>query len=61
MISQVLPVFLFGLVAFSVPTIIAALVGDYAGPGEMATAFGFVTFIFGILLARLAAAATAQK
>ena len=47
-VSVYLSIILYGLVAFSVPTIIAALVGDYAGPGGMAAAFGFVTFIFGI-------------
>lgn len=38
----------FGLVAWSVPTIMAALVGDYAGPKGAAAAFGLVTFVFGI-------------
>ena len=39
---------LYGLVAFSVPTIIAALVGDCAGPQLATTVFGWVTFVFGI-------------
>ena len=37
----------FALVAFSVPTIMAALVGDLAGPGRAAAMFGYVTFVFG--------------
>ena len=38
----------FGVVAWSIPTIMAALVGDLAGPERTAAVFGFVTFIFGI-------------
>ena len=38
----------FGLVAWSIPTIMAALVGDHAGPERTAAMFGFVTFLFGI-------------
>lgn len=38
----------FGIVAWSVPSIISALVADYAGQQRIATIFGFVTFIFGI-------------
>lgn len=38
----------FGLVAWSVPTVMAALVGDYAGSEFAAAAFGLVTFAFGI-------------
>ena len=38
----------FGLVAWSVPTIMAALVADHAGPERTAAFFGFVTFLFGI-------------
>lgn len=38
----------FGLVAWSIPTIMAALVGDHAGPERTAAMFGFVTFVFGI-------------
>ncbi|WP_163335701.1 MFS transporter [Desulfopila sp. IMCC35008] len=41
-------VFFFSLVAFSVPTIVAALVGDLAGPQKTASVFGFVTFVFGL-------------
>ena len=38
----------FGLVAWSIPPIVAALVGDHAGPERTAALFGFVTFLFGI-------------
>lgn len=38
----------FGIVVWSVPSIMAALVGDYAGPERVASLFGFVTFIFGL-------------
>jgi MFS family permease len=38
---------LYGIVAWSIPSIMAAAVGDYAGPEKMTTAFGLVTFIFG--------------
>ncbi len=43
-----LSIFCFGIVAWSVPTIMAALVGDTAGPQRAAAVFGFVTFVFGI-------------
>ena len=38
----------YGLVAWSIPSIMAAAVGDYFGARRAATAFGFVTFIFGL-------------
>jgi sugar phosphate permease len=38
----------FGFVAWSIPTIIAALIGDHAGPERTAALFGFVTFLFGL-------------
>ncbi|WP_240194286.1 MFS transporter [Desulfopila inferna] len=38
----------YGIVAWSVPSIISALVADYAGQQRVAAVFGFVTFIFGI-------------
>lgn len=41
-------VFCFGIVAWSVPSIMAALIGDIAGATGAATIFGFVTFVFGI-------------
>jgi len=36
----------FGIVAWSVPSIMAALVGDYAGPDKAFALFGTITFIF---------------
>ncbi len=38
----------YGLVAWSIPSIMAAAVGDYFGARRAATAFGLVTFIFGL-------------
>jgi MFS family permease len=38
----------FGLTAWSIPSIMAAVTADLAGPGGAAAAFGFVTFIFGL-------------
>ena len=43
-----LSICLFGLVAWSIPSIMAAAVGDYVHPLKAAAAFGFITFIFGI-------------
>ncbi len=48
MICIYLSLFFFGLVVFSIPSIMAALVGDYAGPEKASAIFGFVTFVFGI-------------
>lgn len=48
------PVFLyasigcFGVTAWSIPSIMAALVGDLAGPRKAAAVFGFITFIFSL-------------
>ena len=42
-----LSIFFFGVVAWSIPSIMAAAVGDYVGARKAATAFGLVTFIFG--------------
>ncbi len=42
-----LSIFFFGVVAWSIPSIMAAAVGDYVGPEKAAKAFGFITFIFG--------------
>ncbi len=42
-----LSIFFFGIVAWSIPSIMAAAVGDYVGPQKAARAFGLVTFIFG--------------
>lgn len=38
----------FGMVAWSIPAIMAAIVADYTRDRETAPAFGLVTFIFGI-------------
>lgn len=38
---------LYGIVAWSIPSIMAAAVGDYVGAEKAGQAFGFVTFIFG--------------
>jgi MFS family permease len=43
-----LSIFLFGICAWSIPSIMAATVGDYVGPVRAAEAFGFITFIFGL-------------
>jgi len=37
----------YGVVAWSIPSIMAAAVGDYVGAQKAGQAFGFVTFIFG--------------
>lgn len=39
---------LFGLAAWSVPSIIAAGVGDYVGPANAVATLGTLTFIFGL-------------
>lgn len=41
-------IFLFGITAWSIPSIMTAAVGDYVGPNRAAQVFGFITFIFGI-------------
>ncbi len=38
----------YGIVAWAIPSIMAALVGDYVGPRKTARVFGFITFIFAI-------------
>jgi len=43
-----LSIFCYGLVAWSIPAIMAASVGDYAGPENAAKALGFITLIFGL-------------
>lgn len=43
-----LSIFCYGIVAWSIPTIMAAAVGDYVGAHNSAKAFGFITFIFGL-------------
>lgn len=43
-----LSAFLFGLTAWSIPTIMAAAAGDFVGPRLAPAALGFVTLFFGI-------------
>lgn len=38
---------LFGIAAWSIPSIMAAVVGDYFGPERAATTFGTITLFFG--------------
>lgn len=38
----------YGIVAWSIPSIMAAAVGDYVGARRAAVAFGLITFIFGL-------------
>lgn len=38
----------FGIVAWSIPSIMAALVGDYFGPKKASAAFGAITLFFGL-------------
>ncbi len=38
----------YGIVAWAIPSIMAALVGDYVGPQKTARVFGFITFIFAL-------------
>ena len=38
----------YGIVAWSIPSIMTALIGDYVGPHRTVSVFGFITFIFGI-------------
>ena len=39
---------LYGIAVWSVPTIMAAAVGDYLGPESAVKAFGFITLFFGM-------------
>jgi MFS family permease len=41
-------IFCFGIVAWSIPSIMIAAVSDYVGARKAAAAFGLVTFIFGL-------------
>ncbi len=43
-----LSIFFYGIVVWSIPSIMAAAMGDYAGAHKAAAAFGLVTFIFGL-------------
>lgn len=39
---------LYGIAVWSIPTIMAAAVGDFLGPERAAKAFGFITLFFGL-------------
>ncbi|MCX8069223.1 MAG: MFS transporter [Thermodesulfovibrionales bacterium] len=43
-----LAIVFFGITAWSIPSIMAATVGDYFGPIHSPSAFGYITFIFGL-------------
>ncbi len=43
-----LSIVFFGITAWSIPSIMAAAAADYFGPIQAPTAFGYITFIFGI-------------
>lgn len=47
-VTVYLSVFLFGIAAWAIPGIMAAATGDYMGPKHAASAFGIITFLFGI-------------
>jgi sugar phosphate permease len=40
-------IIMFGLIVWSIPTIMSAAVGDYMGPAQAVRALGFVTLFFG--------------
>lgn len=41
-------IFCFGIVAWSIPSIMLAAVSDQVGPEHALSAFGFITFVFGL-------------
>ena len=43
-----LSILCYGIVAWSIPSIMVAAVSEYVGPEKALAAFGFITFIFGI-------------
>jgi sugar phosphate permease len=43
-----LSIFFYGIVAWSIPSIMVAAVSEYVGPEKALPAFGFITFIFGL-------------
>jgi MFS family permease len=45
--SLYLSIVFYGIVAWSIPSIMAAAVGDYVGARKAGQAFGLITFIFG--------------
>ena len=46
--SLYLSMILFGLTAFSIPAIVAAMVSDMLPPSQAGKVFGYVTFFFGV-------------
>lgn len=46
--TLLLAITLFGITAWSVPSIMAATVGDYYGQYKASEAFGFITFVFAV-------------
>ena len=40
-------IIVFGLIVWSIPTIMSAAVGDYMGPAQAVKALGFITLFFG--------------
>lgn len=46
--SLYLSIGFYGIVAWSIPSIMAAAVGDYVGAQKAGQAFGLITFIFGL-------------
>jgi MFS family permease len=46
--SLYLSIALYGMSAWSIPTIMTAAVGDYLGPGRAVTAFSVITVFFGV-------------
>ncbi|RLB87926.1 MAG: MFS transporter, partial [Deltaproteobacteria bacterium] len=40
-------IIMFGLIVWSIPTIMSAAVGDYMGPAQAVRALGFITLFFG--------------
>lgn len=47
-LALILSVILYGLAVFSIPTIMAAAVGDYLGLSRAAAAFSLITFFFAV-------------
>jgi len=43
-----LSILFYGIVAWSIPSIMVAAISEYVGPDNALAAFGFITFIFGL-------------
>ena len=48
LVSVYLSIMLFGICAWSIPSIMAAAVGDFLGPSRSAAAFGTITLFFAV-------------